>query len=77
MWTLYAALLTALGFIRRIVSLRRFGLILFIVTALKVLFDVWNLGQLYRIISCIVFGLIALAASFGYAKYKDRLKDIV
>ena len=77
LWTLYAACLTALGFVRRIASLRRLGLVLFVITALKVLVDVWSLGQLYRIISFIVFGLIALAASFGYAKYKDRLKDIV
>jgi hypothetical protein len=39
--------------------------------------NVWSLGQLYRIISFIVFGLIALIASFAYAKYKDRLKDVI
>ena len=77
LWTLYAASLTALGFARRIVSLRRLGLIMFVITAIKVVMDVWSLGQLYRIISFIVFGLIALGASFGYAKYKDRLKEIV
>ena len=77
LWTIYAACLTAIGFARRIASLRRLGLVLFVITALKVLIDVWSLGQLYRIISFIVFGLIALAASFGYAKYKDRLKEIV
>ena len=77
LWTLYAAILTAIGFSRRIVSLRRLGLILFVITAVKVVVDVWNLGQLYRIISFIVFGLIALAASFAYVKYKDRLKEIV
>lgn len=76
-WTLYAAALTALGFARRISSLRRLGLILFIITALKVIVDIWSLGQLYRIISLVGFGLIALIASFAYAKYKDRLKEIV
>lgn len=77
LWTLYAAILTALGFARRIASLRRLGLILFVITAIKVVIDVWSLGQLYRIISFVVFGLIALIASFGYVKYKDRLKEIV
>ncbi len=77
LWTLYAAALTGLGFARRISSLRRLGLMLFVVTAVKVVIDVWSLGPLYRIISFIVFGLIALIASFAYAKYKDRLKDIV
>ena len=76
-WTLYAAALTALGFARRISSVRRLGLALFIITAVKVVIDVWSLGQLYRIISFIAFGIIALVASFAYAKYKDRLKEIV
>ena len=39
--------------------------------------EVWQLGQLARIISSIAFGVIALAASFMYAKYKQRLKEIV
>lgn len=77
LWTLYAALLTGIGFAQRIASVRRLGLILFIITAIKVLIDVWSLGQLYRIISFIAFGLIALGASFAYTKFKDRLKDIV
>ncbi len=73
LWAIYAAILTAIGFIRRISLIRKFGLILFVITAIKVVTDVWNLGQLYRIVSFIVFGIIALAASFAYVKYKDRL----
>lgn len=76
-WTIYAALLTAIGFGLRKPSARRMGLALFIITAFKVFVDVWNLGQIYRVVSFIVFGIIALAASFAYAKYKDRLKEIV
>ena len=76
-WTIYAALLTAIGFGMRMSAARRMGLVLFIVTAIKVVVDVWDLGQIYRIVSFIVFGIIALAASFVYAKYKDRLKAIV
>ena len=76
-WTLYAAILTAVGFGMRMSSPRRLGLALFIITAIKVVIDVWALGQIYRIVSFIVFGVIALAASFIYAKYKDRLKTIV
>jgi uncharacterized membrane protein len=74
---LYAALLTAIGFAKKYPVVRRMGLILFIITACKVVIDVWSLGQLYRIVSFIVFGVIALIASFMYVKYKDRLKDIV
>ncbi|HEY0908163.1 MAG TPA: DUF2339 domain-containing protein [Candidatus Paceibacterota bacterium] len=76
-WAAYAALLTAIGFVQKISGIRRLGLILFIITAFKVLMDVWSLGQIYRIVSLIVFGIIALCASFAYAKYKDRLKDVI
>jgi uncharacterized membrane protein len=77
LWAIYAAILTAIGFARRVASVRRLGLVLFVITALKVVVDVWSLGQIYRIVSFIVFGIIALVASFAYAKYKDRLKEIV
>jgi len=77
LWTIYAAILIAIGFAKRISSVRRLGLILFFITAVKVVMNVWSLGQLYRIISFIAFGLIALVASFAYAKYKDRLKDVI
>ena len=69
---------TAVGFGKRLVATaRRLGLALFIITACKVLLDVGNLGQLYRIVSFTVFGVVALAASFAYVRYKDRLKTIV
>ncbi|MDE2188704.1 MAG: DUF2339 domain-containing protein [Patescibacteria group bacterium] len=76
-WALYAALLTVIGFAKKYAVIRRIGLILFIITACKVVIDVWNLGQIYRIVSFIAFGVIALAVSFIYVKYRDRLKDIV
>ena len=74
LWALYAAILTAIGFIKRSSVLRIAGLILFIITAVKVLINIWDLGQLYRIISFVGLGVIALIASFAYAKYKDHLK---
>ncbi len=77
LWALYAALLTAIGFAKRFMEIRRLGLVLFIITGVKVVIDVWSLGQVYRIISFIMFGIIALVASFAYAKYKDRLKAII
>jgi len=77
LWALYATLLTVIGFIKRYASIRRMGLVLFIITAFKVVTDVWSLGEIYRIVSFIVFGIIALTASFIYVRYRDRLKDIV
>lgn len=76
-WALYAVILIALGFAKRMRAIRLFGLIFFFITAAKVFLEVWQLGQLQRIISSIAFGVIALGASFLYAKYKDRLKQIV
>ncbi len=72
-WVIYAAILTAIGFGKKLVMARRLGLVLFALTACKVVIDVWSLGQLYRIVSFIVFGIVALVASFAYVKYKDRL----
>lgn len=77
LWTLYAAFLTVIGFAKRYVAVRRMGLVLFMITAFKVVVDVWNLGEIYRIISFIAFGVIALTISFLYVKYRDRLKEMV
>lgn len=77
LWALYAIVLTVAGFAMRSKIFRSFGLIFFFVTAFKIFIDVWSLGPLYRIISSIAFGVIALLGSFAYAKYKDRIKQII
>ena len=77
LWALYAALLTIVGFAKKHAAIRRMGLVLFIITAFKVVIDVWELGELYRTISFIGFGIIALTISFLYVKYKDRLKQMI
>ncbi len=76
LWAIYAAILTIFGFAKRSFSLRIFGLVLFILTGIKIFIDVWELGPLYRIVSFIGLGVIALIASFVYVKYKDRLKIV-
>ncbi len=76
-WAIYATLLLIIGFAKRSRELRIFGLAFFFVTAGRVFLIVWELGALARIISSIAFGFIALAASFLYAKYKSRLKEII
>lgn len=73
LWAIFAAIFTAVGFIKRSSFMRILGLTLFIITSIKILFDVWSLGSLYRIISFVGLGVITLIASFIYAKYKDRL----
>jgi len=76
-WAFYATLLLVIGFMRRVRAVRLFGLAFFFVTAIKVFIDVYDMGQIYRIISFIVFGLIAVSGSFLYAKYKHRIKEII
>ena len=75
-WAIYAAILTAVGFIKKSSSLRYLGLVLFILTAIQIFIDVWSLGSLYRIVSFVGLGVIALTASFFYSKYKDHLKTV-
>ena len=76
-WAFYATLLLVIGFMRRIRAIRLFGLAFFFVTAIKVFMDMYSYGEIYRIISFIVFGIIAVSSSFLYAKYKHRIKEII
>lgn len=73
-WALYAAFLTTLGFVMHSKAFRVFGAALFFLTALRIFFGIWALGPIYRIVTFIIFGVIALLASFLYAKFKDKIK---
>jgi len=77
LWAIYAVLLLVIGFAGRIRAIRLLGLGLFFVTALKVLAEVWALGEIYRIVSTLVFGVIALGAAFLYTKHRDKIKEII
>jgi uncharacterized membrane protein len=69
LWSVYAAVLIAVGFIRRSAILRWSALGLFGLTVIKVmLVDVAQLKQLYRIIAFLVLGLLLLAVAWGYHK---------
>ncbi|GEM_PF-3850387 len=41
------------------------------------LYDLWSLGTLYRIISSISSGTVFLVISYNYQKYKDKIREIV
>ncbi len=73
-WALYAAFLTVIGFVKHAKPFRIFGMALFLLTAVRIFLSLWELGPLYRIVTSIIFGVIALSASFLYARYKDRIK---
>ncbi|CAN5557697.1 hypothetical protein BH10BAC6_BH10BAC6_18670 [soil metagenome] len=73
-WIAYAAVIVAIGFVKRIKVARLAGIGVLGVAVLKVfLYDLSNLQTPFRIISFIVLGLILFGASFLYARFKDRI----
>lgn len=76
-WAIYASLLLAAGFVFKQRILRVLGIVLFLITAIMIFSIVWGMGSIYRIITSIVYGVLALIGSFAYAKYKDKLIDVV
>ncbi|MEA1963387.1 MAG: DUF2339 domain-containing protein [Patescibacteria group bacterium] len=77
-WLVYAILLIILGFWKRCGWARIGGMSLLSVAILKLFFyDLWSLGQLYRIIASISLGMVLLGISFLYQKYKHVFKDII
>jgi uncharacterized membrane protein len=77
-WAVYALVILVVGFVINKKSLRLQGIIILIITILKVfLYDTRNLGTLARTISFIILGIILLVSSFLFAKYKDRIKEII
>jgi len=73
-WGIYATGLIAMGIRKRHAPLRYMALLLFAVTILKVFaFDLSELRAFYRIVSAIGLGMLLIAVSFLYQKYKDIL----
>ncbi len=71
-WLLFSVALMALGFWRSLLSLRIIAFVLFGFTILKIfIYDLSYLETLYRIFSFIGLGLILLAVSYAYQRYKD------
>ncbi len=69
LWSIYAAVLAAVGFVRRSPAIRWAALSLFALTVVKVmLVDIAVLQQLYRIIAFLVLGLLLLIVTWGYHK---------
>jgi len=76
-WTVYALILIGIGFVFNSKVFRVLGLGFFLLTAFKIFVDVWSLGEVYRIISSIVFGIVALIGSFAYARYRHKIQEII
>jgi uncharacterized membrane protein len=73
-WLLYSLLLMFLGFWRAQRNIRIIAFILFGFTILKIfIYDLSSLETLYRIFSFIGLGVILLAVSYAYQRYKDMI----
>lgn len=71
---LYAVLMITLGVLKSSVIDRRIGLVLLgIVIGKLYLYDVWLLTRFYRISAFVALGVLLLAASYMYSRFKDKL----
>lgn len=74
-WGLHAAVLVVLGFWRRLRGIRWFGLGFLGLVIFKVfLYDLSNLTTPYRILSFMGLGIILLAVSWLYHRYKGLIR---
>jgi uncharacterized membrane protein len=74
LWSVFAVGLILLGLWRRRKAYRVSAISLLIVTVLKVLvFDTAEVSTPYRILSCLVLGVILMAVSFLYYRFTERL----
>ncbi|MEM4248545.1 MAG: DUF2339 domain-containing protein, partial [Candidatus Nanoarchaeia archaeon] len=75
LWGIYALSFVLSGILKHVKALRYAGLIIFAIVIFKVFFsDLSRLSQFYRIIAFIALGLLVLAGSFVYIKFKDSFK---
>ena len=74
----YSAALIVFGIAFKNRTARIFAIALFAVTIIKVFFfDFSLLDRFYRIVSFIGLGVILLAVSFLYTRFKDSFIDLV
>lgn len=68
----------ASGFARRAAFPRILGLILFGIVIVKLyVYDIWLLAVGYRMVAFIVLGVMLLAGSYLYSKYRDKLSTLI
>jgi uncharacterized membrane protein len=76
-WLVYSILLLAYGFWRRMASLRYVAIGIFEFSILKVfLYDLSFLETLYRIFSFIALGIILMATSYLYHRFKGLIVSV-
>jgi uncharacterized membrane protein len=77
-WAVYSIILVILGVVKKYQPIRVLAIVLFGATIFKVfLLDLSNLERIYRISSFIGLGVILLAVSFIYQKYRNQINHFV
>jgi uncharacterized membrane protein len=76
LWALYAVLLVALGVAFRFAPNRVLGLGLIGLVVLKLYaYDVWQVARIYRILAFVGLGLLLLATSYLYSRYRPAIES--
>jgi len=78
LWGFYSIVLVTVGILRRLQPLRLLAILLFAATILKVFFvDLGEMEKIYRIIASIGLGVILLAVSMMYQRYRTQINEFV
>jgi len=76
LWSAFALSLVGAGIWKDLRAIRYVGLALFAVVASKVFFsDLAHLDPGWKIIACLILGVVVLCGSLVYIKYRPALKD--
>lgn len=77
-WLLYSGMLMGVGLLRKYRELRLAAIVLFGISVVKAfIYDLSFLETLYRIYSFMALGVLLLAVSYAYQKYKDVILEKV
>jgi uncharacterized membrane protein len=72
----YGVFLVGMGVFTRLGINRILGLgLLALVVAKLYLYDVWQLGRVYRVVAFGLLGLLLLVTSFLYSRYRTTIED--
>jgi uncharacterized membrane protein len=73
LWALFALALILRGIAKNIAPVRYLGLALFTIVSFKVFFvDLERLDQFWRIVAFGILGVLLMAGSFVYLKYREK-----
>jgi uncharacterized membrane protein len=75
-WSVFALVLFMAGMILREKMYRWLGLVILLCSLGRVvIFDVWKLDTLYRILSFMALGIVLLVLGFIYNKYQEKIRE--